>query len=78
MLRSHFPFLIYARDEVSTTCVSRWIQNSTHAFRCSTHPLMRVVLTSYSHWRSTRGRASLPAAKTVCYAGLKKERKTIR
>jgi hypothetical protein len=35
-----------ARNEVSTTCVSRWIQESTPRVEYLTHPLTRVVLTS--------------------------------
>jgi hypothetical protein len=43
-----------AGNEVSTTCVSRWIQHSIREFECLTHPLTRAVLTSCSHERDNR------------------------
>ena len=39
-------FVCTPSSEVSTTCVSRWIQWSIRALKCLTHPLTQVVLTS--------------------------------
>jgi hypothetical protein len=35
-------------DEVSTTCVSGWIQHASPQIECLTHSLTQVVLTSCS------------------------------